>query len=254
LRVAGVPTRNVNGFLGGEWNEYNRYIAVRAGDAHSWVEVYFAGQGWVTFDPTPSADIDRLGRGGDTVGDRLRRLMDTLRFKWFKWVIEYDLYRQVSLFRSLRKSLGGGARSVKGAFSGVNRWLSDHKKLLGGLVAAMFIAILALQFLRRKRALTTRQRRERQPLSALYNQVLDRLAKRGHRRALSVTPREHAAAMAGQSMPGATQFSELTELYYRAEYGAQVTPAMLQRAQALSATIDRAFTEAKRQPAKSAAS
>ena len=64
LRTVDVPTRNVNGFLGGEWNEYNDYIAVRAGDAHSWVEVYFQGVGWVTFDPTPSSDIDQLGRGG----------------------------------------------------------------------------------------------------------------------------------------------------------------------------------------------
>ena len=55
LRAAGVPTRNVNGFLGGEWNEYGGYIAVRGGDAHSWVEVWFEGVGWVTFDPTPAA-------------------------------------------------------------------------------------------------------------------------------------------------------------------------------------------------------
>jgi len=83
LREVGVPTRNVNGFLGGEWNEYNDYIAVRAGDAHSWVEVYVRGVGWVTFDPTPSASIDRLGRGGSGVSDRRRRQMDSLRFQWF---------------------------------------------------------------------------------------------------------------------------------------------------------------------------
>jgi protein-glutamine gamma-glutamyltransferase len=50
-RAAGIPTRNINGFLGGEWNDY--YVAVRAGDAHAWNEVYFGNYGWVTFDPTP---------------------------------------------------------------------------------------------------------------------------------------------------------------------------------------------------------
>ncbi len=70
LREVGVPARNVNGFLGGEWNEYDDYIAVRAGDAHSWVEVYFSGAGWVTFDPTPGASVDGLGRGGDSLLDR----------------------------------------------------------------------------------------------------------------------------------------------------------------------------------------
>src|SRR5678815_2739551 len=31
-RAVAVPTRQVNGFLGGEWNEYQGYVAVRAGD------------------------------------------------------------------------------------------------------------------------------------------------------------------------------------------------------------------------------
>ncbi|MGE5181526.1 MAG: DUF3488 and transglutaminase-like domain-containing protein, partial [Acidobacteriota bacterium] len=47
-RAAHIPVRQVNGFLGGEWNEYQGYVAVRAGDAHSWDEVYFPGAGWVT--------------------------------------------------------------------------------------------------------------------------------------------------------------------------------------------------------------
>ncbi|MBC7978852.1 MAG: DUF3488 domain-containing protein, partial [Myxococcales bacterium] len=78
-RAVGVPTRQVNGFLGGEWNEYQGYVAVRAGDAHSWDEVYFPRVGWVTFDPTPSASIDVLGRGSDGLRARIGRMLDTLR-------------------------------------------------------------------------------------------------------------------------------------------------------------------------------
>ena len=48
LRTVGVPTRSVNGFYGGEWNSYGHYLAVRQGDAHSWVEVWVDGAGWVT--------------------------------------------------------------------------------------------------------------------------------------------------------------------------------------------------------------
>src|SRR5262249_58907074 len=78
LRASGVPTRNVDGFLGGEWNEYGKYVAVRGGDAHSWVEVWFEGVGWVTYDPTPPSAEAALGRGGGGFGDRLRRLLDTV--------------------------------------------------------------------------------------------------------------------------------------------------------------------------------
>ncbi len=52
LRLAGIPSRVVGGFAtgrpsgNGEWE-------VRDLDAHAWIEVYFAGHGWVAFNPTP---------------------------------------------------------------------------------------------------------------------------------------------------------------------------------------------------------
>src|SRR5438270_3435868 len=55
LRTVRIPTREVNGFLPGEFNDLAGDYIVRASDAHSWVEVYFPGTGWVTFDPTPAA-------------------------------------------------------------------------------------------------------------------------------------------------------------------------------------------------------
>jgi transglutaminase-like putative cysteine protease len=35
LRTVGIPSRNVTGFVGGTWNRFGRYYAVREGDAHS---------------------------------------------------------------------------------------------------------------------------------------------------------------------------------------------------------------------------
>src|SRR6266567_1874550 len=48
LRTLGIPTREVNGFLPGEYNDLGGDYIVRASDAHSWVEVYFPGNGWQT--------------------------------------------------------------------------------------------------------------------------------------------------------------------------------------------------------------
>ncbi|MDP9148056.1 MAG: DUF3488 and transglutaminase-like domain-containing protein, partial [Acidobacteriota bacterium] len=61
MRTLGIPAREVNGFLPGEYNDLGGDYVVRASDAHSWVEVYFPGNGWITFDPTPSAP--ETGRG-----------------------------------------------------------------------------------------------------------------------------------------------------------------------------------------------
>ncbi|MDQ2942178.1 MAG: transglutaminase domain-containing protein [Candidatus Dormibacteraeota bacterium] len=53
LRSLGIPTRLVNGFGPGSFdNTINAYI-VRGEDAHTWVESYFPSYGWISFEPTP---------------------------------------------------------------------------------------------------------------------------------------------------------------------------------------------------------
>jgi transglutaminase-like putative cysteine protease len=54
LRMAGVPARVVTGFTSGSPDTKTKEYVVRDLDAHSWVEVWYRGIGWVTFDPTPS--------------------------------------------------------------------------------------------------------------------------------------------------------------------------------------------------------
>jgi hypothetical protein len=55
LRMVGIPSRVVSGFAPGSLDREREVYEVRDFDAHSWVEVYFGGIGWVTFDPTPAA-------------------------------------------------------------------------------------------------------------------------------------------------------------------------------------------------------
>jgi hypothetical protein len=54
LRMAGIPARVAAGFSTGSYNKDTREYRVRDLDAHSWVEVWFTGIGWVPFDPTPA--------------------------------------------------------------------------------------------------------------------------------------------------------------------------------------------------------
>jgi transglutaminase-like putative cysteine protease len=55
LRMGGVPTRVATGFTTGALDRKAKEYVVRDYDAHSWVEVWYAGYGWVTMDPTPAA-------------------------------------------------------------------------------------------------------------------------------------------------------------------------------------------------------
>ena len=55
LRFGGIPTRVATGFSPGGFRKSQGEWVVRDRDAHSWVEAWFDGIGWVTFDPTPTA-------------------------------------------------------------------------------------------------------------------------------------------------------------------------------------------------------
>jgi transglutaminase-like putative cysteine protease len=53
LRLIGVPSRQMSGFGQGVFDEKTHRFLVNSLDAHSWVEVFFPGYGWIPFEPTP---------------------------------------------------------------------------------------------------------------------------------------------------------------------------------------------------------
>ena len=63
MRVAGIPSRVVIGYHGGEYNARGRYVIVRQSDAHAWCEVWIKGDGWLRVDPTDVIAPDRLTSG-----------------------------------------------------------------------------------------------------------------------------------------------------------------------------------------------
>jgi transglutaminase-like putative cysteine protease len=54
-RLAGIPSRLVLGYTGGSPSTHGSW-QVMTGDAHAWPELYFAGQGWLRFEPTPNGN------------------------------------------------------------------------------------------------------------------------------------------------------------------------------------------------------
>ncbi len=52
-RVVGIPSRVAVGFLPGKRDGKTWKVSIR--DMHAWPELYFAGYGWVRFEPTPAS-------------------------------------------------------------------------------------------------------------------------------------------------------------------------------------------------------
>jgi transglutaminase-like putative cysteine protease len=64
LRTLGGPARMAAGFAQGTWDDAQQAYTVKERDAHTWVEVYFPGYGWIEFEPT--AAQAPLNRQDDT--------------------------------------------------------------------------------------------------------------------------------------------------------------------------------------------
>ncbi len=103
LRAGGVPSRVVGGYRGGYYNGTGGYYLVLQSNAHVWVEAYL-NDGWLRIDPTPphaeNAAMRSLGEGSM----QLKLMLDTFNYYWNKWVISYDIGKQLELLDSIRSS------------------------------------------------------------------------------------------------------------------------------------------------------
>jgi transglutaminase-like putative cysteine protease len=227
-RALGVPSRQVAGFLGGEWNEYDSYLAVRAGDAHAWPEVFFPGRGWVAFEPTPGAQT-AAAKVDTGLRAKLRRFLDTLRFQWTRWVIDYDLGKQLSMFKGIGSSVKGAARSVRAALVRAKDAARDHWPitLAIGVALAGLIGWRVARGRRRRvgHPAGDRRARSRSAVAAVYVAARRDLAARGIGRDPALTARELAAEREAAGAAEAGPLRALTELYYAAEYGQRAADA-----------------------------
>ena len=137
MRTAGVPSRLVVGYLGGEINPYGNYLAVRNSDAHVWCEVLLNNE-WQRIDPTAVVAPARLQTGTTSRAAATENLTldelfsmgnlpawlkplgdgwDFLNMRWNQWVMQYSAAEQRQLFASLGLDWGKQASRI-GLFIG----------------------------------------------------------------------------------------------------------------------------------------
>ncbi|NOZ20571.1 MAG: DUF3488 domain-containing transglutaminase family protein [Planctomycetes bacterium] len=127
LRTLGIPARMVNGFHGGEWNEFGRFYVVRQSDAHSWVEAYFPETGWQTFDPTPA--VTETPAFGMRMAGLVRRLTDFFDITWVNLFIAYSRDDQREFFGAAAQN-ALNTNGFKGLEELANRLLTPIANLL----------------------------------------------------------------------------------------------------------------------------
>ncbi len=233
LRTQGIPSRLVNGFLTGEYNDVGENYIVRASNAHTWVEVYFPGVGWVEFDPTPP-DPNAPAEGWLTT---LAHYLDAVDLWWDEWVVQYDEVHQ----RVLAQNFITDSWSAR-------RWLRQKRRQASNQMYGLFDAVLASPFtlpvllllgagvvallhgrelydwavsawlLRRGngRALSPHE------ATLLYSRLLAALRRKGFRKGAAQTPLEFAASLPPPEL--AARVREFTSLYNHARFGEEISP------------------------------
>jgi hypothetical protein len=231
LRTLGIPTREVNGFLPGEYNELGGDYIVRASDAHSWVEVYFPGSGWIAFDPTPPGPEADSG-----LFSQLANYLDWFELSWNEWIINYDFAHQVALAQNVQHNSRNWTDTVRAWFEKTERkagkalssWQLSHVAL-GNFVPIAFVLFLVVlrfnlvQGVLRKLSLLWHLRGSNSPgtnpqlASRLYNELLRLLEMRGLQRRESQTALEFAAGITEPELESTVR--EFTQIYTRTRFG-----------------------------------
>ena len=208
LREAGVPARNVNGFLGGTWNEFGKFMTVSQNEAHSWVEVYFPEYGWVPFDATPAATTDIAQQQQNWLGP-LRGVMDGLEHRWNKWILEYNLETQVGLFRRATEQFA--QRDQTGELKMNPALIRAFKYAVGGIVLLMLVAMLF--------------RRSRLEDVSAESRLYLRLRRAYERAGYDDRPNDPAmmflARMRNAHAPGFEAAADAIALYLRSRFGGE---------------------------------
>ncbi len=200
-RSQGLPARLVIGYARGSYDPYQAQFTVTAADAHSWVEIYFPGTGWVEFEPTGNqAPIHRPDRQPTAAGQPLADAQN-------------PFLENRSLLDNLRRSLFGTKRSP----------------LWSMVVVVALIWLVVSSWLR----FDAWRLRRLSPGKSLAR-IFQRLTWNGHKLAFSpsgATPYEfsgrvvgqlerlgQASLLGGMLKPAAVDVQQITDLYARASY------------------------------------
>jgi protein-glutamine gamma-glutamyltransferase len=218
MRAAGIPSRIVLGYQGGELNPMGNYLIVRQSDAHAWTEVWLPERGWVRVDPTAAVAPERIESGmfGALVdgsgaswglGDhsqwlhRITLTWDAINTQWNEWVLAYGPDKQSSLME----------------------WLGmenpDWRKMMLTLIGLVMVLILGISLLL--------FRRNRPPPADVPARLYRRFVQKAGLPPLrGETPFEYASRLKEMQASNATAIDDITERYLRVRYAANGEPQL----------------------------
>ncbi|MGV3534019.1 MAG: transglutaminase TgpA family protein, partial [Chthoniobacteraceae bacterium] len=225
MRLAGVPSRVILGYHGGQYNTFGQLVTVRQSDAHAWCEVWVKGVGWKRVDPTNVIAPERISAGleqyleaqaGGEAGGAAgvmrnsgfrialrdaRLLWDNISYQWDLRVLNFDEESQQAFM------LWIGVGSL------------DWTSLTFFLSVAVIVVLSVLGLILRKPA-------KRAEVAALrvYDRFCLLLARRGVMRELSEPPKSYVDRAAARLPDLAPAIHRVGDAYVRHRFARNPAP------------------------------
>ena len=202
-RSLGIPARVVAGYTNGTFDAKSHQWVVYGDDAHSWTQVYFAGYGWINFEPSsgftsftrPLPNQFSIGPGGSTGGDTTNNAANTGRGR-------------NNLINELDQPSGGGDTQLTPEASQALLRQRVSTALGGIILLALFACILF--------AIWWNRLFRRHPLAAqLYGRICMLASWAGIKLQSSQTPYEYIQAVAEAAPNDAVTLERLGDIYVR---------------------------------------
>lgn len=206
VRSLGLPARYVEGFLTPAVSTSGNRYTVLNSNAHAWVEVYFEGIGWITFEPTPpfTSILNKQDEFDISLGD--------------------DLFNDLALEDYLDGLDKYDGMSVYSPLNGANTGMGTGKAISIALLTAFAIlcivnlsVVLVRNSLFRKVTGVKKFRRG-------YFVVLRIVSMRGFKLETGMTLMELAAKIDDAYYMAHVSMKDITKIYYKSTYGNKPVP------------------------------
>jgi transglutaminase-like putative cysteine protease len=177
LRMEGIPSRVIIGYLPSVQNPISGWYDIRFRDAHSWTEAWLPGHGWVSLDATPRASLP----SGDSSWSEFWEALD---FAWYAHVVNFDAPTQNAMWSDVAQRVAD-----------LPGWVVRHAPAAFATGAVLVFGVGGWVLWRsRRRPPATGSVAEAQVVTArYYAAMLKLLAARGCSKQPSQTPWEFAA-------------------------------------------------------------
>lgn len=221
MRAAGIPSRVVTGYLGGELSPAGGHFTVRQSDAHAWSEVWLPGEGWVRVDPTAAVAPERVEGGLAAALPEAEALL-IRRSSEIYWVYRLEDYWEWTNAVWNRAVLAYGPELQQEFLQrfGIRDWYRMTLVLTALVVG--FLAVLGAVLVWQARS-----RESDDPAAREWARFCARLARQGLPRLPHEGPRDYAQRVSRARPDLVTEIARISGLYIDLRYAGVADPFVL---------------------------